>query len=283
MNVRIFNAASMFYASPTGRQLQGAADIRAMARQVVHRLKAEIGDDEVGFGNLGADTDGLSREGVSGWFRNNILISNRLVNDLAATSLILVHEATHLVLSRPYIEEELWCRTMAVYYLNDLAFVPGTWSYAAYGGGRAMAPKLNAAAPPTAAIQDLVRQWSAFAASQLLDYILLMKEYSDSLTAGWIRDHFDIYGGIANRTNETKGLYIKVLAHAGGVANAGLVLQILRSVPSYASADWTAVVTAAGGLPAIRKGLAPLRRPGGGTAQDAQAIRGLETQWHVSL
>src|SRR5262249_16740115 len=100
MNVRIFNAASMFFASPTGRQLQGDADIKAMARQVVYRLKAEIADDEVGFGDLGADTDGLSRQGPSGWFRNDILISNRLQSDLAATSLILVHEATHLVISR---------------------------------------------------------------------------------------------------------------------------------------------------------------------------------------
>lgn len=50
-----------------------------------------------------------------------------------------------------------------------------------------------------------------------------MKEYSDSLTADWIRGHIQIYGGIANRTPATKGQYIKVLANAGKVENPRLV------------------------------------------------------------
>jgi hypothetical protein len=213
-----------------------------------------------------------------------------LVNDVAATSLTLVHEAAHLELSRSYIEEELWCRTLAVHYLDDLAFSSAAWNYATYGGGRATAPKLpNPASHPADTIRDLAQQWFLFTGQQLLDHILLLKEYSASLTAGWIRDHFHIYGGIANRTNQTKGLYIRVLASSGGVANARLILQILQSVPSQA--DWIDVAVAAdvgtslfgNGVKTIRKGLAPLRAPGGGTAQDAQAIKGLEARWHVSL
>jgi hypothetical protein len=96
---------------------------------------------------------------------------------------------------------------------------------------------------------------------------------------------------MVNRTNETKGLYIRILANSGGVANARLILQILLSVPSPPVTDWVDVVVAAdvgsslfaNGLKTIHKGLAPLRRPGSGTAQDEQSIKGLEASWRVSL
>ena len=293
MNVRIFNAASMFFASPTGRQLRGDGDIKTLARQVVLRLKREVASDEISFSKMpatpGGTVDGLSRKGWSGFGRDDILINNRLASDVAATSLTLVHEAVHLELRRPYIEEELWCRTLAIHYLDDLAYSSAVWDYATYGGGRAMASKLHSPAThPADTIRDLAQQLFLFAGQKLLDHILLMKEYSNSLTAGWIRDHFHIYGGIANRSNETKGLYIRVLANSGGVANARLILQILQSVPTQA--DWIEVAVAAdvgrlfgNGVNTIRKGLAPLRAPGGGTAQDAQAIKGLEATWHVSV
>jgi hypothetical protein len=293
MNVRIFNAASMFYASPTGRQLRGDADIKTLVRRVVLRLKREVAGNEISFSKMpatpGGIVDGLSRKGWSGFGRDDILINKRLVDNIAATSLTLVHEAAHLELRQPYIEEELWCRTLAVYYLNDLAYSSAVWDYPTYGGGRATATKLhNPASHPADTIRDVAQQLFLFAGQKLLDHILSMKEYANSLTAGWIRTHFHIYGGIANRTNETKGLYIRVLANSGGVANARLILQILQSVPS--EADWIDVAVAAdvqnslfgNGVKTVRKGLAPLRAAGG-TAQDAQTIKSLEAMWHASL
>ena len=283
MNALIWNAASMFFASPTGRQQRGEAAVRALAGRVVNRLKHEIVDDEVAFCKTDAATAGFSRKGRSGWFRNNIVVSNRYANDLTATSLILVHEATHLTMSRTLIEEELWCRTMECYYLDDLTFSTARWDYPTHGGRRAAAAKFNPVGHPSPYLRDKVEEWTAFAGDQLLDYILKVKEYSDSLEADWVRENIDVYGGIANRTRETKDLYIKVLARSGGVEDARLILKILQSVPARNRAEWVVVTGGIGGMATVRKGLAPLRRPGGGTALEVQAIQRLEAQWHDPL
>jgi hypothetical protein len=48
MNALIRNAASTFFASPTGRQLRGDVAVRALAGRVVRRLKHEVEDEEGG-------------------------------------------------------------------------------------------------------------------------------------------------------------------------------------------------------------------------------------------
>ena len=65
--------------------------------------------------------------------------------------------------------------------------------------------------------------------------------------------------------------------------DARQILKILQSVPARNRAEWVVVTGGIGGLATVRKGLAPLRRPGGGTAQEVQAIKALEAQWRVSL
>ncbi len=279
----IRNAASMFFASPTGRRQRGDAAVRALAGQVVRRLKHEIDHHEVVFEKLPKDVSGLSYEGLASLFHNHILVSKRLEDDVTATSFTLVHEAAHLVLSRPYVEEEVLCRTLESYYLDDLAFSTAHWDYPTDGGRQVPAAKFNPLAPPSPYLKGEVEQWEWFARDQLLDYVLLAGEYSRSLTAGWVRDHFEVSGGIANRTGETKALYVGVLARSGGAADARLVLRVLQSVPAGDRDEWDEVVGGPGGLAAVRKGLAPLRQPGVGTAQEGQAIQRLEAQWHASL
>src|SRR5262245_992203 len=121
MNARILNAVNMFYESPTGRQLRGDDKIKTLAKRVVPRLKVAFRHNDISFGKL-PDTPeefvaGISRDFWHPWFMDDIVISKRLVNDLAATSLTLVHEAAHLELKLPYIEEELWCRALSIHYL----------------------------------------------------------------------------------------------------------------------------------------------------------------------
>jgi hypothetical protein len=289
MDARIWNAASMFFASPTGRAARGPADVRAMAPKVVRKLRSEVVDDEVGFGKLDANTNGLSREGISAWGRNNVVVNDRLVNDLAATSIVLVHEAMHLVVDRAYVTEELWCRTLEILYFEDLT--TGTWAYAQWKSGQANSVRLDPTRLNGYAAYIQVQQ-NLWAMDRLLDHILTMDEYSKSLKAGWIRDHFDAYGGIGNREPATKGLYVKVLTADGGVENARLVLRVLLSVartPGNA-AEWNAVVRAAGGIDVVRQAIRRLRtRKGtttvrtGATEAEVRQIESLEVWWGVTF
>src|SRR5262249_13190610 len=156
---------------------------------------------------LPKDWDGLARDqGLSGWFRNNIAVGKQHLKDVGATSVTLVHEVTHLVLSRTLIEEEVWARTLECYYVDDLTFSTAHWAYPTQRGPRIPAAKFSPKAPPTPFMQIQVEQWKWFAQGQLLDYVLFAEEYRRTLTAGWVRANFDGAGGIANRTGETKGL-----------------------------------------------------------------------------
>ncbi len=291
-DTRLWEAASMYIYSPTGRGLRGSPRQRSLATQVVRKLQQEIGEDEIGFSNLDANTYGVSYEGISSWGRNDIQVTNILQGDIAGTSIVLVHEGTHLVIDRHYVHEELDCRTLEILYFEDLTYRPDRWWYETRRGGWAASVQLNPATLSGAPyLQGLDYQRRLLQRDQLVDYVLSMSEYADSVRADWVRQNFSNWGGISNRWLSSKVVFMKRLAGAGGDLNARFMVHILMSIDPTRRSDWDAVVRAAGGIDRLRSVLSGIRRRlsdgrliiDGEAVFEARQISNLETIWRVTL
>jgi hypothetical protein len=155
---------------------------------------------------------------------------------LAAFSLILVHEAIHLVHNLNLVEEEVICRTVQLLYFQDL--IQGR-SYASRVTGGGCNARLSA---NTGAVGTLMRSYGNMRRwherAQLVDYVLRIPTYQQSLSAQFVRRSFRWWGGIGNRQPLTKGLYLRALAQDSQRADAGAMIAILKSFSSQA--EWQA-------------------------------------------
>ncbi len=292
VDTRIWEAASMFISSPTGRGQRGNPRQRSLATQVVRKLQNLISEDEIGFSNLDANTYGVSYEGIASWGRNDIQVTNILRSDIAGTSIVLVHEGTHLVIDRHYVQEELDCRTLEILYFEDLAYTPTRWLYQTRNGGTATSVQLNPATLSGAPyLQGLDYQRTLLGRDQLVDYVLSMSEYSDSVRTDWVRQNFNNWGGIGNRWPSSQGVFIRRLASDGGELNAAFIVRILLSVSHTRRDVWDYLVRMAGGLDRLRSVLSSIRRRlsdgrliiDGHYTWEAGQLSNLEVIWRVRL
>jgi hypothetical protein len=153
---------------------------------------------------------------------------------LAAFSLILAHEAIHLVHNLNLVEEEVICRTVELLYFQDLLH---GLSYTSRVTGERCNARLSAGSSAgRTVIRDCndMRRWHERA--QLVDYVLRIPTYQHRLSAQFVRRSFRWWGGIGNRQPLTKGLYLRALAEDGQRADVRLMIEILQSFSSQA--EW---------------------------------------------
>lgn len=161
---------------------------------------------------------------------------------LAAASLIMVHEAAHLVRETPsYIEEEMVCRTLEMLYYEDL--LDGRTYISRVTGATCTARLL----PDPFAVAILrgvyTNQRDYYKEGQLIDSILEASEYRADLTPAFIDRSFHWWGEIQNRLPRTKGYYLQTLS-ADDNPRSDLILAILESIRRLA--DWEIVKQTAG-------------------------------------
>lgn len=232
----LYDAINAFKYSATG---QGKATIRGqpsyinryrqLASRVVDKLWALYSEDEIGREKL--DVRGVSRHGISSWGRYDIAVDKHLAN-LGEVSSVLVHEAVHLLsCQRPYVEQEMLCRTLQVLYYRDL--IKGVTITSKQTG-----KNINVRIHPNSDVLDLAKMDKYYTRGQLVDYVLTFKEYRKSLKADWVKKSILWWGGIRNRWFKTRGYYMRTLAAEGRSANADLILKIMESVPARHATDW---------------------------------------------
>jgi hypothetical protein len=163
---------------------------------------------------------------------------------VAATSLILVHEAGHLAQRSPlpYHESEIACRTMESLYGEQL--VAGK-TYRSRVANRDCTAILMAVDTPTdavfrAAVNLQILRHRGHIADQVLtmDSITDRSGYARDLSPEWIERSLreGWWGGLSNRWNKTKGLYLQVLANAlASRDRTEWVVKIFESFPDRQS------------------------------------------------
>lgn len=280
MNAIIYNALSLFVASPTGRGRRGNDAMRAFARRVVRQLGVEWREEDIGFEKIsGSFVGGFARDH---WITKlggyDLTINALLDRDFLSTSLVLAHEGGHLAMDIAPLNSELWSRMLALWYFADLRAgdhnSAGKWRYYDHQSKLQWSPDLPR--PYSTFLSQMDAQLKAAQKDQLLDYILTFQEYQELLTEEWVRRNFNQYGGIHARNFSSRGLYIKALAKDPRLENGKLIFEVLKSTvrdtrlestkrPNQAwlvfleKAEWDLLVTTAGGIGVIRKGLTPLQ------------------------
>jgi hypothetical protein len=251
---RIYDAINIFKYSPTAqgaRDPGGSAEYRArylrLAQSAISRLWQLWNANEIGFHDLRSDDgllygDSAEREG------HDIRLNRRLAPSastntygtelnqakLAASSLILVHEAVHMVHDRNLVEEETMCRTLQLVYFQDL--LQGR-NYTSAVTNQNHVARLTPASGDLSWLisshQKLMDWWHR---GQLLDHFLgRMRSYRRGVTADFVRRSIDWWGGLRNRWLTTRGLYLRALA-LEPADDAELILRILETFRN--SADW---------------------------------------------
>ncbi len=226
--VDIYDAINLFKFSPTGkgeRSDQGES-YALLARRVISKLWQLYRQGEIGFlqrnERLGGASDPDGRPGSY-----DLVINLRFANDLATTSLIMVHEAVHFVMNDRLINEEMKTRKLNLMFYDDL--LTGI-EIRSHQDERPLFVQVE----PLLDINDCLTMKRHNDRNQLVDFVLwLHPDHRNpaNVDAEWIRDTFEYWGGIANRWGATKGLYIKRLA-ADGESNADRILTIMESVNS---------------------------------------------------
>jgi hypothetical protein len=189
-----------------------------LGRQVLRKLIELQGESEIEFEELearpGYTTHAKAREGIRSWGRADVAVNEQYRRNVVRTSLELVHEAIHLIREQPYVDEEMAARNLQIDYYTELeGGIPfGRFRYQSARGS----------------VPSLERQRQYRTRNQLVDYIINIPTYSESLEVEWVRTHIREWGNLSNRWRHTKGRYCQVLAEEP-VGNAGLVLDILES------------------------------------------------------
>ena len=171
---------------------------------------------------------------------------------LAAASLIMVHEAVHLVRDIPnYVEEEMVCRTLELLYYKDLHLGR---TYASRVTGTRCTARIRPEPREVGHLRNLhEEQVSYYDCAQLVDFVLTdTNEYRPSLTSDFINRSLEWWGGINNRHFQVRGYYLRVLAD-DPTRQPEPILKILESIPT--EADWVDVKRTAGPLSRIRQAL----------------------------
>ena len=205
MSVNFYDAINLFQLSVTGQGgtvIAGAQGHPELASDVIAKLWELFNEQEIGFVQLPPTVGGDSTQnGRLGEY--DIRINRKYRNDLGTTSCLIVHEAVHMVRPWGYIDEELRCRYLALSYYEELRQGrPQPLSIRADRGRQNSQP---ITIRPADDIRRLESQRKYCAQKQLVDYVLSMPEYSNSLTADWIRRHIRDWEGIRNRWGATKG------------------------------------------------------------------------------
>src|SRR5262249_11691740 len=104
-------------------------------------------------------------------------------------------------------------------------------AYQTRGGGIALAERLTPdRVANSAGLSGTKSQGELYAKNKLVDHILKISAYSDSVDTKWIQDHFDDWGGMENRDATTKVLFLQRLTDSPSVQNARLILKVLMSI-----------------------------------------------------
>jgi hypothetical protein len=200
---------------------------------------------EIIYAELEERTRALAFTGTSGMGRADIQISEEEIieeenfrdfrRNVIITSLLLVHEALHHVLSSPYISEEVEARRLEILYYSELERPGVRFGAHLYQTGGDIVD------PTTVARREHLRN------DQLVDSIIRIPTYGHSpdLNAEWVRSRFEAWGGIANRWNHTKARYIQILLEDSSEENTDYLIRILES--STSPADFNTLLRWVGG------------------------------------
>ncbi|MDX1389530.1 MAG: hypothetical protein R3344_10100 [Acidobacteriota bacterium] len=261
----IYDAINIFKYSPVGRGARtvgGDPEYQARYANLIERsidvLWALWSDDELGYADVGDSTFGQHKEGRWG---TDIRISDRYRPDVgaaytnavnqakvAATSLILSHESIHRAHDRPYVEEEVACRTVQNLYYHDL--VQGI-RYTSRVSGTPCVAKLESNSP---ALEGLLWTYDIRIRKhgwrQTVDLVVNNPTYGQHLDVDFVTRSANWWGGLENRWPTTRGHYLRVLAGAGLGPHRGLMLRIFESFSG--AAEWRRASTTAGSVEEIR-------------------------------
>ena len=213
-----------------------ATSTTPFGKKILAVLRSKHAEDEIGHEDLakvGADVAGTAREGWGSVGRNDLAVDDAFKSDVVGTSIILVHEAGHLVLEETTLDEEVKNRSIEIDYYTELE------TGVTVSGVRCVVP--------AGFDHDIESQRDLRKRDQLIDHVV--KDYharASGFDAAWIAAHKKDWGGIANRRPFTKGQYLKRLFSAS-ILNAELIVQLLESEAGdkadfavmIVAADWT--------------------------------------------
>lgn len=186
-------------------------------------------------------------------------------------SVLLVHEACHLVIQRGDLDEETQCRTLAVLYYRELVEQGVSFDIGDVNHEFRMQPDVQSA--------DLGKQLRYFRLNQLIDYTLHYAKYRKLLTPEWVHRGLSWWRGPGNRWLHTRGYYVRALTESPSAANAQDVVALLESVPRGQREKWNILWRAFmddGGSPIrFRDTLAVLS----GNHTFAQRVQALKLAW----
>jgi hypothetical protein len=241
-----YDAINLFKYSPTG---QGRPNIggpaahqnryRQLAGEVTEKLWNLWATDEIGFGSLPQNVAASSQARRRA---SDIIVDYQYQNNLPVTSFLLVHEAVHLVRPWQYVIEDILCRNLQYSYFIDLQ--GGRSFHSRNNNGQLMFVQLTTAnTPPWAQSEHRF-----FLNGQIVDYVISMDEYATSLTADFVRQSIEWWGGPSNRWMTTLGRYLRSLAADNNPANAGIMVRILEAVDRSNCDEWRRMERAVGPL-----------------------------------
>lgn len=210
-----------------------------LARDVKRKLQDRISQtNKVAFADLG-DTWGLAYEG-----RGLIEISDKVEPERSANnylnsknqqlvaiiSIILVHEAGHLCRSNHVLTEEVTGRTLSILLYKELKiglrYKPthsSSYITLSLTGGDPIIDKF---------ISQTEEQSEHRDNGNLIDFILSGETYSSTITASWIRDNIDFWGGPENRWPSTIALYVWELGRDAAPGNVNYIMRLLEAIVS---------------------------------------------------
>jgi hypothetical protein len=196
---------------------------------------------------------------------------------LPAVSLVLVHEGLHAVWTgRDSLYDEMAARKLSVRYFRELSG-PGVMNVLTDRRVRVGGSKFFDEYRQMG--QDLDRD-------QLVDFVLNIGVYTDDryLDRDWVVNNLDNWGGVRNRRQQTKQLYVtKLLTAADNPHYAARVLAVLESIET--NSDWLRMllhietVSGDGTLRKLRLAFRNLLRDRG----HAVRIDQLERRWKAVL
>jgi hypothetical protein len=221
---RIYDAINLFKYSQTGlgaRAMPGPSAhqerYRMLARQANAELWSRWAQDDIAFAEM-------EEYGLSGRYPDlaDIRVDNTFepVRDrydtpivqarLAATSLILSHEAVHLVNGWGYLVQEILCRSLQSLYFQD---VQSPREYRSRVTGQMQTAQLLPLDQDLESlIADHTERLAKLRLQQVVDLALANPTYRAQLTAGFVRDSLWWWGGPENRWPSTRSMYLRVLA-----------------------------------------------------------------------
>jgi hypothetical protein len=225
MPVDFWDAIKLFESSRMGQGDGPDADLNRLAQDVVRKLRDLLPQGRIQFASLKPGEEGdVNGQGAAAVVR----VSRAYQDHLEMASNVAVHEAAHLVLSwKPLfpVDEEIFCRRLENAYFEELTTRPvafrdrqGKEKRGAFHAGGSLTQRLREQ-------QGLLRN------NRLVDHLLREPSYAYYAKAAWVEQVIDQkrWGGLANRTPETKRHFVAELARQPSLGNADRILAVLES------------------------------------------------------